>query len=119
MPPEPRGTVVVEEFESGVLAGNPAVHEKGRSVYRVIFQAMTEAEGDPEIAGAIKRHFTKLHRFISNEVTSLQKAGAIRSHLAYLPSINDSIFILSEKLGPARRLSCGTSSFSTSLSDME
>ena len=61
-----------------LLAGNPAVHERGKSVYRVIFQAMTESEGDPEIASSIKEHFTRLHRFISNELTSLQKAGAIR-----------------------------------------
>ena len=61
-----------------LLAGNPATHEKGKSVYRVIFQAMTETEGDPEIATAIKNHFTKLHKFITNELLSLQKAGAIR-----------------------------------------
>jgi AcrR family transcriptional regulator len=61
-----------------LLAGNPATHERGRGVYRVIFQAMTETEGDPEIAIDIRHHFTKLHKFISNELLSLQKAGAIR-----------------------------------------
>ena len=61
-----------------LLAGNPATHEKGKGVYRVIFQAMTEAEGDPAIATAIKRHLTKLHRFVADELASLQRAGAIR-----------------------------------------
>src|SRR5262245_48042494 len=61
-----------------LLAGNPAVHERGKGVYRVIFQAMTETEGDPEIADSLKRHFTKLHRFLTNELVSLQKSGAIR-----------------------------------------
>ncbi|PYT06395.1 MAG: esterase [Acidobacteria bacterium] len=32
MPPEPRGAVVVEEFESGVLAGNPAGDPARRSI---------------------------------------------------------------------------------------
>lgn len=61
-----------------ILAGNPATHERGRSVYRVIFQAMTEAEGDRDIARALKRHISRLHKFIASELASLQKSGAIR-----------------------------------------
>lgn len=61
-----------------LLAGNPATHERGRGVYRVIFQAMTEAEGDREIGKAIKSHVSKLHKFLAGELQSLQKSGAIR-----------------------------------------
>lgn len=61
-----------------LLANNPATHEKGRGVYRVIFQAMTEVEGDPEIARALRKHLSKLHQFIKDELASLQKDGAVR-----------------------------------------
>src|SRR5262245_60556994 len=73
----------------GLLAANPATHEKGRGVYRVIFQAMTETEGDPEIARALRKHLTKLHTFIKDELADLQRTGAVRrdetaSDLAWL-----------------------------------
>lgn len=61
-----------------LLANNPATHEKGKGVYRVIFQAMTEVEGDADIAKALRRHLSKLHQFIKDELASLQKAGAVR-----------------------------------------
>ncbi len=61
-----------------LLAGNPATHERGRSVYRVIFQAMTEAENDREIARPIKKHLATLHGFLKDELAELQKAGAVR-----------------------------------------
>jgi AcrR family transcriptional regulator len=61
-----------------LLASNPAKHERGESVYRMIFQAMTEIEGDEEISRSIKRHVTKLHAFIRRELESLQKSGAVR-----------------------------------------
>ena len=63
-----------------LLAGNPATHERGRGVYRVIFQAMAEASGggDRAIARAIKLHVSRLHKFITGELQSLQKAGFIR-----------------------------------------
>ncbi len=61
-----------------LLAGNPATHERGRGVYRVIFQAMTEAEGDRAIGRALKQHVSRLHKFIATELASLQKGGAIR-----------------------------------------
>src|SRR5690606_14039413 len=46
-----------------LLAGNPATHEKGKGVYRVIFQAMTEVDGDAGIARALRKHLSKLHKF--------------------------------------------------------
>ena len=61
-----------------LLAGNPATHEKGKGVYRVIFQAMTEVEGDPGIAKALRRHLTRLHQVIRDELAAMQKAGAVR-----------------------------------------
>jgi AcrR family transcriptional regulator len=61
-----------------LLANNPATHEKGKGVYRVIFQAMTEVEEDREIGRALRKHFTKLHQFIKDELATLQRAGTIR-----------------------------------------
>ena len=62
-----------------LLAGNPATHARGKGVYRVIFQAMTELNGDPEIAKAIRRHVSKLHTFVKQELIDLQKARVVRS----------------------------------------
>lgn len=72
-----------------LLAGNPATHERGRSIYRLIFQAMTEADSDPAIARALRKHLATLHKFIEKEISELQKAGAVRkdepaSSLAWL-----------------------------------
>lgn len=61
-----------------LLGNNPATHEKGKGVYRVIFQGMTETEGDPEIARALRKHLTKLHQFIKDELDELQASGAVR-----------------------------------------
>jgi len=65
-----------------LLGNNPATHEKGKSVYRVIFQAMTELEGDVKIEKELKKplktHISKLHAFIRDELTDLQKADAVR-----------------------------------------
>lgn len=61
-----------------LLAGNPATHERGRGIYRLIFQAMTEAESDPAIAKALRKHLAMLHKFIEREILDLQKAGAVR-----------------------------------------
>jgi AcrR family transcriptional regulator len=61
-----------------LLAGNPATHERGRGIYRVIFQAMTEAESAPEIAKPLRKHLATLHGFLKDELASLQKAGAVR-----------------------------------------
>lgn len=61
-----------------LLAGNPATHERGRGIYRVIFQAMTEAETAPEIAKPLRKHLATLHSFLKDELAELQKAGAVR-----------------------------------------
>jgi AcrR family transcriptional regulator len=61
-----------------LLANNPATHERGKNVYRVIFQAMTEVEGEPVVARALRKHFTKVHDFIKDELALLQRAGAVR-----------------------------------------
>jgi AcrR family transcriptional regulator len=62
-----------------LLAANPATHERGKGVYRLIFQAMTEAESDPTIAKALRKHLALLHKFIEKEIIALQKAGAVRN----------------------------------------
>lgn len=67
-----------EQRFDALIAGNPATHERGRGVYRVIFQAMTEAEGEPEINAAIRKHVERLHRFLTRELAGLQDAGVIR-----------------------------------------
>ena len=61
-----------------LLAANPATHERGRRIYRVIFQAMAEMEGEGSIAAALRQHITRLHRFVKNELNGLQKAGVVR-----------------------------------------
>lgn len=62
-----------------LLAGNPATHPRGRGVYRVIFQAMTEFHSDVLIANALLNHLAKLHAFLKNEVSDLQRRDAVRS----------------------------------------
>ncbi|MHC4948742.1 MAG: TetR/AcrR family transcriptional regulator [Planctomycetota bacterium] len=61
-----------------LLAGNPATHERGQGVYRVIFQAMTDLEQDPAIAAALRRHLGMLHRFVADQLRSLQGIGVVR-----------------------------------------
>jgi len=65
-----------------LLASNPATHARGKGVYRVIFQAMTEVEGDPAIAKPLRKHLNKLHAFIRSELEDLQRQGAVRDDLA-------------------------------------
>ncbi len=60
-----------------LLAGNPATHKRGRGIYRIIFQAMSEVDCDPAIAKAIRQHISKLHRFVRDELKRLQDSGAI------------------------------------------
>lgn len=62
-----------------LLAGNPAVHERGRGVYRVIFHAMTEAAADEELLKPLRAHLRRLHTFIAAELEQLQKTGTVRS----------------------------------------
>lgn len=72
-----------------LLQGNPATHQRGRGIYRVIFQAMTDASSDRRILTAIRRHVNSLQDFLERELIALQSSGAIRrdakpSHLAML-----------------------------------
>jgi AcrR family transcriptional regulator len=62
-----------------LLAGNPATHDRGRSIYRVVFQAMTEFHSDPTIARALLNHLTRLHTFLEEELTKLQRTDVVRS----------------------------------------
>ncbi len=62
-----------------LLAGNPATHDRGRNMYRVVFQAMTEFHSDPAIAQALTSHLTRLHAFLEDEVGRLQRSDVIRS----------------------------------------
>jgi AcrR family transcriptional regulator len=61
-----------------MLAANPATHARGRGVYRVIFQAMTEVDGDPAIARRLRAHLSRLHDFVAEELAGLQERGAVR-----------------------------------------
>ncbi|MBT8484530.1 MAG: TetR/AcrR family transcriptional regulator [Phycisphaerales bacterium] len=60
-----------------LLDGNPATHDRGRRIYRVIFQAMSERE-EKGVVRAIRRHLVRLHRFLAGELEGLQSAGVVR-----------------------------------------
>jgi len=60
-----------------LLAGSPATHGRGQSVYRVIFHAMTETCEDPEIVKPLRRHLRQLHEFIADEIDSLQRQNVL------------------------------------------
>jgi len=64
-----------------LLAGNPATHPRGRGVYRVVFQAMTEFHSDPAIAKALLSHLNQLHAFLADEIKNLQNSDAVRSDI--------------------------------------
>lgn len=65
-----------------LLASNPATHKRGRGAYRVIFQAMTEADVDPDIARPLRKHLNQLNKFVTDELKSLQKHGAVRKDVS-------------------------------------
>jgi AcrR family transcriptional regulator len=67
-----------------MIGANPMVSERGRGVYRVIVQAMTEIE-DEEILAAIRRHIDSLHRFLAREVDKAQQEGVVSK--AFSPEI--------------------------------
>lgn len=67
-----------------LIGANPMVTDRGRGIYRVIVQAMTEIE-DPDILLAIQRHVTALHRFVSHEVALAQEEGHVSKY--YTPEI--------------------------------
>lgn len=59
-----------------LIAANPMVSDRGRGIYRVIVQAMTEIE-DPQILEAIQRHVIALHKFVTREVARAQDEGQV------------------------------------------
>ncbi len=61
-----------------LLASNPATHARGKGIYRVIFQAMTEVEADSTVVKPLRKHFGRLHEFITEELEELQALGAVR-----------------------------------------
>jgi AcrR family transcriptional regulator len=61
-----------------LLEANPATHQRGRGVYRIIFQAMTELAGDRAITAALRRHVNRLHGFLRDELEALQSANVVR-----------------------------------------
>jgi AcrR family transcriptional regulator len=65
-----------------LLASNPATHRRGRSAYRVIFQAMSEADSDPEVARPLRRHLNRLHAFLRDELGHLQQHAAVRKDVS-------------------------------------
>lgn len=67
-----------------LIGANPMVTDRGRGIYRVIVQAMTEIE-DPDILEAIQRHVIALHRFVTHEVTLAQEEGHVSKY--YSPQI--------------------------------
>lgn len=59
-----------------LIGANPMVTNRGRGVYRVIVQAMSEIE-DELILSALQRHMTALHVFLSKEVDRAQESGQV------------------------------------------
>jgi AcrR family transcriptional regulator len=59
-----------------LLHANPMVSSRGKGLYRVIIQAMTEVE-DPEILAALHKHIDTLQEFLAKEVAHAQEAGTV------------------------------------------
>jgi AcrR family transcriptional regulator len=59
-----------------LLRANPMVANRGRGVYRVIVQAMTEVE-DEKIQEALSKHIGTLHAFLAAEVSKAQESGQV------------------------------------------
>lgn len=59
-----------------LIGANPMVANRGRGIYRVIVQAMTEVE-DPKILEALMHHVNMLHEFLKKEVLLAQDAGDV------------------------------------------
>jgi AcrR family transcriptional regulator len=67
-----------------LIGANPMVSERGRGVYRVIVQAMTEID-DEDIMAAIRRHIESLHHFLAAEVAKAQDEHVVST--AFSPEI--------------------------------
>jgi AcrR family transcriptional regulator len=59
-----------------LIRANPMVTNKGRGIYRVMIQAMTEVE-DPKILEALTRHIDMLHQFLMKEVERAQSSQQV------------------------------------------
>lgn len=59
-----------------LIGANPLVSDRGRGIYRVIVQAMTEID-DPDILKAMQRHVRALHSFVTREVARAQVEGHV------------------------------------------
>jgi len=59
-----------------LIGANPMTANKGRGIYRVIVQAMTEVE-DPKIQEALDRHVGRLHEFLTTEIRQAQETGRV------------------------------------------
>ncbi len=59
-----------------LLHANPMVSHRGKGIYRVIIQAMTEVE-DEQILEALNTHIARLHDFLAEEVKTAQSSGMV------------------------------------------
>jgi AcrR family transcriptional regulator len=59
-----------------LIRANPMVTNKGRGIYRVMIQAMTEVE-DPKILEALTQHIDMLHQFLMKEVERAQSSQQV------------------------------------------
>ena len=59
-----------------LIGTNPMVANRGRGIYRVIVQAMTEVE-DPQILAALDQHVQMLHGFLTTQVRDAQVSGYV------------------------------------------
>jgi AcrR family transcriptional regulator len=59
-----------------LVNANPMTANRGRGIYRVIVQAMTEVE-DPKILAALNEHVRTLHEFLRHEVQAAQDSGKV------------------------------------------
>jgi AcrR family transcriptional regulator len=67
-----------------LIGANPMLANKGKGIYRVIVQAMTEVE-DPKIQEALDLHVQRLHDFLSEQIRLAQETGKVRKR--YSPQI--------------------------------
>jgi AcrR family transcriptional regulator len=59
-----------------LLGANPMTTNQGKGAYRVVVQGLTEIE-DREIRKAIKRHISRLHAFLVEQLTDARKSGQL------------------------------------------
>lgn len=59
-----------------LIGDNPMVKPGGKGAYRVILQAITEVD-DPQIQAALRKHISKLHRFVADEIRLAQQSHKV------------------------------------------